>query len=165
MSDQYLSEIRMFGFSFPPKGWAFCNGQTLSIQQNQALFAIIGTVYGGNGVTTFALPNLQGRVPLHTGTGYTQGQQSGEATVTLITQQMPQHSHNVQTNPNANSSAPSGTTVPGGGGVTGYGTPPNSNMNTTIVGNTGGSQPHSNMQPYLVINFCIAITGIFPSRN
>lgn len=165
MSDQYLSEIRMFSFGFPPRGWAFCNGQILQINQNQALFALIGTTYGGNGQTTFALPNLQGRVPLHMGSGYVEGQTAGETAVTITTQTLPAHTHMVQANSGASTNLPSNSAVPGGGGAEGYGTPPNSSMNPAIVGFAGGSQPHTNMQPFLVINFCIAVTGIFPSRN
>lgn len=170
MSEQYLSEIRMVAFNFPPKGWAFCNGQILSIQQNQALFSILGTTYGGNGQTTFALPNLQGRVPLHFGSSpqggsYTLGQIAGEPAVTLISSQMPAHTHQVKANSGANTNAASNTAVPGGGGAPGYGSATDTAMNPQIVGMTGGSQPHNNMQPYLVINFCIALVGIFPSRN
>lgn len=185
---QYLGEIRAFGFGFAPVQWAMCNGQTLSIASNQALFALLGTTYGGNGVTTFQLPNLQGRAALHfgtstTGASYGIGQNAGAETVTLTIAQMPAHTHvvtgtlnAVQTKatdqaPAAGSQfarsvdqngtdnpriyVPSGTTGTnvGLGGVNG------------TAGVTGGSQPHSIMQPYLVLNYCIATQGIFPSRN
>lgn len=170
MSDPYLSEIRIFAFNFPPRGWALCNGQTLPINQNQALFSLLGTTYGGNGTTTFNLPNLQGCVPLHMGNnggiGYIIGQQAGETNVTLNLTQIAAHTHNVNANSGADANLPSASTVPGGGGVSAYGSPPDSTtMNAGIVGNTGGSQPHSNVQPSLVLNFCIATAGIFPSRN
>jgi len=171
MSEPYLSEIRIFSFGFAPKGWAFCNGQTLPINQNAALFSLIGTFYGGNGTTTFQLPNLQGCVPLHMGTspngiGYTIGQQAGETNVTLNTTQMASHTHTVNANTGANANAPNASVVPGGGTVSAYGTSAGgATMNNGIVGQTGGNQPHSNTQPYLVLNFCIATQGIFPSRN
>ena len=165
MSDQYLSEIRMFGFGFAPRGWLMCNGQTLAISQYQAVFALIGTTYGGNGSTTFALPNLQGSVPMHYGNGIVIGGKSGSADVTLLPQQMPLHTHTVRANTTANATAPSNTAVPGGGGPQGYGASPNTAMNSHIVGLVGNNSPHSNMQPYLVLNFCISMTGIFPSRN
>jgi microcystin-dependent protein len=170
MADPYLSEIRVFSFGFAPKGWAFCNGQTLSIQQNAALFALIGTLYGGNGTTTFQLPNLQGCVPLHMGAGpggtYTIGQQAGESNVTLNINTLGSHTHTVNANTTANANVPNSSVVPGGGNVTAYGTSAGgATMNPGIVGMTGGNQPHSNLQPYLVLNFCIATVGIFPSRN
>lgn len=169
MADWYLSEIRIFSFNFAPRGWAQCNGQTLSIQQNQALFALIGTAYGGNGTTTFALPDLRGRVPLHFGQQsggqvYTEGQVGGATSVTLTIATMPQHNHLVNANAAGNVNTGSNTAVPGGG-ATGYGNSPNTAMNPAMVGNNGSSQSHPNMQPYLVVNFCIALTGIFPSRN
>lgn len=171
MSEQYLSEIRIFAFNYAPKGWALCNGQLLSIQQNAALFSLLGTTYGGNGTTNFQLPNLQGCVPLHTGTspngiGYTLGQQAGEANVTLTQSQIPQHTHTVNASTTSDANVPSAAVVPGGAGVNAYGGPAGgATMNPGIVGLAGGSQPHSNLQPYLVVNFCIALTGIFPSRN
>jgi microcystin-dependent protein len=170
MSEPYLSEIRIFSFGFAPKGWALCNGQTLPISQNQALFSLIGTFYGGNGTSTFQLPNLQGCVPLHTGNNsgnsYVMGQQAGESNVTLTISQLPSHTHTVNANSGADAKVPSAAVVPGGGGESAYGTSPGSaTMNNGIVGQTGGSQSHSNLQPYLVLNFCIALQGIFPSRN
>ncbi len=165
MSTPFISEIRIFSFNFAPRGWAMCNGQILQIQQNQALFSLLGTTYGGNGQTTFALPNLQGRVPLHFGSGLTLGQVGGEVNHTLITSEMPVHIHTAQGSKNL------GDAVIPVGSVLGqiaeqYG-PPSST--TTLlpaaVTNTGGSQPHPNMQPYLVLNICIALQGIFPSQN
>lgn len=169
MSEQYLSEIRIFSFDFAPKGWAQCNGQILSIAQNQALFALFGTIYGGNGVTTFALPDLRGRVPLHFGqlqggSSYTQGQTGGSASVTLSISTMPQHTHLVNANSNGNVNAGASNAVPGGG-ASGYGSSPDTAMNPAMIGSNGSSQAHNNTQPYLVVNFCIALVGIFPSRN
>jgi microcystin-dependent protein len=155
----------MFGFGFAPRGWQMCNGQILAINQYQALFSLIGTYYGGNGSTTFQLPNLQGSVPVHTGNGVVLGEKAGFANVTLITQQIPTHTHVVRANSTANATVASNTAVPGGGGPQGYGATPNTAMNPNIVGLAGNSQSHSNMQPYLVLNFCISMTGIFPSRN
>jgi microcystin-dependent protein len=169
MSTPYLSEIRMFAFGIVPRGWAQCNGQLMSINSNQALFSLIGTTYGGDGIRTFALPNLQGRVPLHMGTkagvSYVEGQTAGEVNVTLNLSLLPTHTHLVNANSAADASAASSTTVPGGGGSAGYGSPPNTAMNAAMVGSAGGSQPHTNLQPYLVLNFCICLSGIFPSRG
>jgi microcystin-dependent protein len=185
MSEPYLSEIRIMAFNFPPRGWMFCNGQTMSIQQNTALFALLGTVYGGNGVTTFQLPNLQGRVPLHMGTTpggitYTQGEMAGEPAHTLILSEMPAHSHlvqakNAQADFDLTGAEPGPTVVlaqsvastsPQPTNVNIYGTPPAAaSFAPTAITFTGGSQPHSNQQPYLVLTFCISLLGIFPSRN
>jgi microcystin-dependent protein len=170
MAEQFLSEIRLFSFGFPPKGWAFCNGQLLSIQQNAALFSLLGTTYGGNGTTNFQLPNLQGCVPLHMGNNagnpYNLGQQAGSANVTLNITQVAQHTHTVNANTGADANVPSSLVVPGGGGISAYGTAPGgATMNASMVGSVGGGQPHPNTQPYLVLNYCIALTGIFPSRN
>jgi microcystin-dependent protein len=169
MSDQYLSEIRLFSFGSAPRGWAQCNGQLLSISQNAALFSLLGTTYGGDGRTTFGLPDLRGRVPLHFGSlagggFYTQGQTGGSATVPVTTATLPQHTHLVNANGNGDVSAGSNATLPGGG-ATGYGNGTATAMNPAIVGNIGGSQPHENRQPYLALNYCIAVVGIFPSRN
>lgn len=170
MADPYLSEIRIFSFGFAPKGWALCNGQTLAINQYQALFSLIGTYYGGNGTTTFQLPNLQGCVPLHMGNGgggsYSIGQQAGVTTVTLTAGTVPSHTHTVNANTTTDAKVPSSSVVPGGAGVAAYGAGPGgTTMNNAIVGQAGGNQPHSNLQPSLVLNFCIALTGIYPSRN
>lgn len=165
MADPYLSEIRIFSFSIVPRGWMACNGQLLPISSNAALFSIIGTTYGGNGQTNFGLPNLQGRVPIHMGNGIVEGQSAGETGVTLITAQLPAHTHSVHANASADTSTPSGATIPGGGAVI-YGSgPPNTAMNSAIVGSTGNGQAHTNMQPYLALNICICVSGIFPSRS
>ena len=170
----------MFGFNFAPNGWALCNGQTLSISQYSALFALLGTTYGGNGTTTFQLPNLQGQVPIHQGTGgggtYVIGEVSGSANVTLLSNQMPQHNHlvNAVTSTSGNVAQPTGaypatdqiTGETKGGTVNTYSTAtPNATMNQNMIAVTGGNLPHNNMQPYLVVNFCIALVGVFPSRN
>ena len=172
MADPFLSEIRIFSFNFPPKGWAFCNGQFLPINQNQALFALLGTTYGGNGQTTFQLPDLRDRVPISFGTGFTLGQNGGSAGVTITQQTMPAHTHTLQASTSdADSADPFGAPGPLGHVLAEatfnvYGAPNNlTAMRPTTVGNTGGSQAHSNEQPYLTLNFCIALQGIFPSRN
>ncbi len=166
----YLGEIIPIAFNFPPKGYALCNGQILSIQQNQALFAILGTTYGGNGVTTFALPNLQGCTPIHWGAplgggDFVLGQTGGEIAHTLLISELPQHIHTpVATTHTADTGQPGGAYWAGGGQQI-YADAQNSTMNPAAIGIAGGSQPHSNLQPYLVINFAIALVGIFPSRN
>jgi len=170
MGTPFMSEIKILSFNFPPKGWAFCNGQLLPINQNQALFSLLGTTYGGNGQTTFALPNLRGRIPIHMGNGHTQGEASGSTAVTLSQQQMPAHTHMLQA-----SSSEGNTPLPfanGTGTVLAalppkiYGAPSNpTTLHPSTVTNLGGSQPHNNMMPYLVLNFCIALQGIFPSTN
>ena len=173
----------MFGFNFAPLGWAFCNGQILSIQQNSALFALLGTIYGGNGVTTFALPNLQSRVPLHWGQGlglsqFTIGQIGGVENVTLLTSNMPSHTHGLGTlalrvkNGQANSQSPVGN-VPAieAAGVTAtYSTlAPDASLNALAISglpaNAGGNSPFDIHPPYLAVTFCIALQGIFPARN
>ena len=170
MTQPFLGEIRIFPYNFAPRGWAFCNGQILSIAQNTALFSLLGTTYGGNGQTTFALPDLRSRVPMHQfqGPGLSDrslGEQSGTETVTLISTEMPQHNHLFNaSNNDATDSAPQGNVpalIPSGG----YNASPNTQMNPTAVAIAGGSQPHNNIQPYLVLSFCIALSGIFPSRN
>lgn len=166
MSEPFLSEIRIMSFNFPPKGWAFCNGQLLPINQNQALFSLLGTTYGGDGRVNFALPNLQGKVPIHFGNGHTLGETAGSSSVTVNIQQLPQHVHLLQaTNTTATLDAPGGKLL-GAAPISAYGpaaslTP----MAAGTVSNVGGSQPHNNMMPYLVLNFCIALQGIFPSPN
>ena len=165
MSQPFLSEIKIVSFNFPPKGWALCNGQFLPINQNQALFSLLGTTYGGNGQTTFALPNLRGKVPIHMGSGHTLGEQAGSTSVTLNQSQMPQHLHFAQASPNV------GTTPIAVGNVLASASnvyrPPDSvtTLSPPTVSNVGGSQPHTNMMPYLVLNFIIALQGIFPSQN
>jgi microcystin-dependent protein len=179
MSEPFVGEIEIYAFNFAPKGWAFCQGQLLAISQNTALFSLLGTQYGGDGKSTFGLPNLQGKIPNHFGQGpglslYTQGQTGGEATVTLLASQMPAHNHTV----NASSSSghinnPTAATVLGavGGGIGKSGkaytasTASNVNMGTSASNNAGGGQPHNNMAPYVALNYCIALQGVFPARN
>ena len=169
MSEPFLSEIKIFSFNFPPKGWALCNGQLLPINQNQALFSLLGTTYGGNGQTAFALPYLRGRVPIHTGSGHTLGEAAGSTSVTVNIQQLPQHLHTVIPAANANNNAstvePANNFWANSGKTSFTLDPPDSVMLPQSLGNVGGSQPHNNMAPYLVLNFCIALQGIFPSRN
>jgi microcystin-dependent protein len=166
MSEPFLSEIRIFSFNFAPRGWAFCNGQILPINQNQALFALLGTTYGGNGQTTFALPNLRGQVPIHMGNGHTLGEAAGNTSVTLNITQLPQHNHFLNGSRNAATLDSPTNNVLGGLSTNAYGAPSAlAPMATGTVSNVGGSQPHNNMMPYLVLNFCIALQGIFPSRN
>ncbi len=166
MAEPFLSEIRIMSFNFPPKGWAFCNGQLLPINQNQALFALLGTTYGGNGQTNFALPNLQGRTPIHVGSGYTLGQAGGAQANTLTTTTLPQHTHVLSASPSTGTAAgPNGAFLANGGSDVYVGPQNFVAMNAGAVGNVGGGQPHENMQPYLTLSFCIALQGIFPSRN
>ena len=166
MAEPFLSEIRIMSFNFPPKGWAFCNGQLLPINQNQALFALLGTTYGGNGQTNFGLPNLQNRIPIHAGAGFNLGNAGGESAHTITSNEMPQHVHglNVSTASDGGSNNPSGRFLGSANNV--YAPPQNlTPMNPGSIGNTGGSQAHNNEQPYLALNFCIALQGIFPSQN
>jgi microcystin-dependent protein len=158
----------MTSFNYPPKGWAWCNGQALPISQNQALFTLLGTMYGGNGTNNFNLPNLQGRVPLHFGSGYVQGQVGGEASHTLTIAEIPAHLHTASGSSNpAATNAPTGALL-GTANGNDY-TPASTGQLTTLSSATlqsvGNNQPHTNMQPYLTLNFCIALSGIFPSRT
>lgn len=164
MTEPFLSEVKIVSFNFAPRGWALCNGQLLPINQNQALFSLLGTTYGGNGQTTFALPNLQGRVPIHMGNGHTQGEVSGEENHTLNVSEMAAHSHPVSASAtDPNQGLPTGNIWANGAGA--YSNTPNTAMNPASISNVGGSQPHTNLQPFLVLNFVIALVGIFPSRN
>lgn len=179
MSDPFLGELKIISWNFPPKGWTFCNGQLLPINQNQALFSILGTTYGGNGQTTFGLPNLQGRMPVHVGNGIGLGQLGGETAHTLNSSEMASHNHiiNVDSNTAAssNSNTPASNSVPGqSAGATHngtaleilmYGTASGTSLNPATILSSGGSQPHDNMSPYLVLNVIIALQGIFPSQN
>jgi microcystin-dependent protein len=166
MSEPFLSEIKLVSFNFPPKGWALCNGQFLPINQNQALFALLGTTYGGNGQTTFALPNLRGRVPIHMGNGHTLGEAAGSTSVTVNIQQLPTHIHFVQATNNAATSDDPTNNVLGQAGANVYAAFQSAAaMGAQMVTNVGGSQPHNNMMPYLTLNFIIALQGIFPSQN
>jgi microcystin-dependent protein len=167
MATPYLSELRLVSFNFPPRGWAMANGQLLPINQNQALFSLLGTTYGGDGRQNFALPNLQGRVPLHTGGGFTLGQNGGEPQHTLSIAETPQHFHSLQgINANQNTGSPGNAFVANTGSTNFY-APPNSlsPMFPGDISNTGGSQPHPNQSPYLVMTWIIALQGIFPSQN
>lgn len=166
MSEPFLSEIKIVSFNFAPKGWALCNGQLLPINQNQALFSLLGTTYGGDGRVNFALPNLRGQVPISFGNGHTLGEAAGTPSVTVNIQQLPQHVHTMQvSNANGTTATPSGTFLGAANNL--YHLPDGSltSMSPGSVGNVGGSQPHNNMMPYLVLNFIIALQGIFPSRN
>lgn len=174
MSDEYIGEIKMFGFNFAPVGWLPCNGQLLSISQNTALFSILGTTYGGDGRTTFALPNLQGQVPISTGSGpgLSQrflGETGGEIAVTLTNSTLPSHSHAAAaSSATADQSAPTDHIWASGAGRRGqnfYATDVTTPMNPAAIKPAGGSQPHNNMPPYLTLNICICIQGIYPPRS
>ena len=169
MSTPFLGEIRIFPYNFAPRGWAFCGGQNLPIAQNTALFSLLGTTYGGNGQTTFALPDLRSRVPLHSGQGpglssYTLGEVTGTESVTLTVNQMPTHNHlAASTQATAGATRPQNN-FPSGGGAYATATD-NTTMNPGHILNAGGNQPVGIVQPILALNFCIALEGIFPSRN
>jgi microcystin-dependent protein len=167
MAEPFLSEIRIMSFNFAPKGWAQCNGQLLPINQNQALFSLLGTTYGGDGRVNFALPNLRGKVPIHEGSGHTLGETAGEYAHTLTQSEMPAHTHFVNaSSTDGNSQTPTNALLarevgnvyrPASAGLQA--------LNPAIISSVGGSQAHTNQQPYLVLNFCIALQGIFPSQN
>lgn len=167
MAEPFLAEVRIFSFNFPPKGWAFCNGQLLPINQNQALFSLLGTTFGGNGQTNFALPDLRGRNANHMGAGKTLGERAGSDAVTITMAQMPAHNHFVNAvDAVQNSSIPSSNEVYANSGTSEfYAGTANTTMNPSAISPTGGSQPHTNQQPSLVLNFCIALQGIFPSQT
>lgn len=174
MSDVFLGEIRAFAFNFNPVGWALCNGALLPISQNTALFSLLGTTYGGNGTSTFALPNMQGMAPMHPGTGaglslHDLGETSGVESVTLLTTEMPSHTHALAANTGlGNRLVASGNVLSRVTGATPYvpqsSSPSLTSMSASTLSATGGGQPHNNMMPYLTLNFCIAIQGIYPSR-
>jgi microcystin-dependent protein len=168
MAEPFLSEIRIFSFGFAPKGWALCNGQLLPINQNQALFSLLGTTFGGDGRVNFALPNLQGNVPIHVGNGHTLGEKGGEQNHTVSLSEMPQHQHpanattaaataNTPTTSLLLAQSTSSQLYTGAANLV--------PMAPNAIGNVGGSQPHINMQPFLTLNFSIALQGIFPSQN
>lgn len=165
MGTPYLSEIRVVSFNFPPRGWALCNGQTLSIAQNQALFALLGTTYGGDGISNFQLPNLQARMPVHQGSGFELGQAGGQSSHTLLPTEMPAHTHPAQgMSTTASAESATGNTW-GASAQNPYAKAANTTMSPAALAPAGGSQPHNNMPPYLVLNFIIALQGIFPSRD
>jgi microcystin-dependent protein len=170
MSTPFLTEIRVFSFNFAPKGWALCNGQLLPINQNQAIFSLLGTTYGGDGRVNFGLPNLQGRTAMHQGSGHTLGERGGEEAHTVIMSEMPAHIHPAQSDAKAgnNSTANPNNAYPANTGGTKLYSSGSSNMVAMfpqMVSNMGGSQPHENRQPFLALNFCIALQGIFPTRS
>jgi microcystin-dependent protein len=175
MSDQFVAEIRIFPFNFPPKGWAFCDGQLLPLSQNTALFSLLGTTYGGDGKSNFALPDMQGSSPMHPGQGpglslHDLGETSGTQFVTLLESEIPAHSHSWKAaNSDSNSQSPAANLMAGGiGGIAMY-APSNVGSVTQLAFQSlvpaGGSLPHNNMQPYLTLNFCIALQGVFPPRG
>ncbi len=173
MADQFVAEIRIFPFNFPPTGWAFCNGQLMPISQNTALFSLLGTFYGGDGKSTFALPNLQGSAPMHQGQGQGLserflGEQSGSESVTLIQTEIPAHTHGLNAvGAIADAKGPSGNcfAVSQNGNIYTAGPSPQVTMQPTALASAGGTLPHNNMMPYLTVNFCIAMQGIFPPRG
>lgn len=165
MSEPYLGEVKLISFAFPPRGWAECNGQLLPINQNQALYSILGTTYGGNGVTNFALPDLRGRLPVHVGSGLVPGQSGGQAAHALTTQELPGHAH-----PARARSSPGTTGAPAGalwatGPGSSYAATPDTTLAASALGTTGAGQPHENRAPYLVLTFVIALQGVFPSQS
>lgn len=168
MAEPFLSEIRIMSFGYAPRGWAQCNGQLLPINQNQALFSLLGTVYGGNGQTNFALPDLRGNVPIHTGSGFTLGQKGGQQAHTLTMSEMPIHPHIANaTSVPADAGNPSSARLLSQSTLAALYTNASNlvAMDPSSISNVGGSQAHINMQPFLTLNFCIALQGIFPSPN
>ena len=175
MSSPYIGEIRMFAGNFPPNGWAFCDGQLMPISENDALFTLIGTMYGGDGQETFGLPNLQSRIPIHNGTGpdgvtYIQGELAGVESVTLSTQQIPVHNHTPVATSTGQTLSPAGATfataTSSQAAVQAYiQEPPSTNLIPSTIDPVGGSQPHENCQPFLCVNYIISLFGIFPSQN
>ncbi|MFB9066964.1 phage tail protein [Pseudofulvimonas gallinarii] len=166
MAEPFLSEVRLFSFNFAPRGWALCNGQLLPINQNQALFSLLGTTFGGDGRVNFALPDLRGRTPIHVGAAHTLGERGGEQAHTLSINEIPQHAHVVQASKDtATENTPTTSLgLAASSGSNAYGPPTNLQpMSPAAIGTTGGSQAHLNMQPFLTLNFSIALQGIFPS--
>jgi len=166
VSTPFLGEIRLFSFNFPPKGWGFCNGQLLPINQNQALFSILGTTYGGDGRVNFGLPDLQGRVPVHFNAEFTLGQKGGEEAHTLSLSELPAHTHPVIASSSApDQVGPGGHFWSNGGGAIPYADAADAAMAPQTIQSAGGGQAHENLSPYLVVSFCIALVGIFPSQT
>jgi microcystin-dependent protein len=165
MAEPFLSEIRIMSFAFAPKGWAQCNGQLLPINQNQALFSLLGTTYGGDGRVNFALPDLRGRTPIHEGSGHTLGERGGEQAHTLTIAELPTHTHIAQNSPtNANSPIAANNVLAAANNLYSQATNLIS-LDPSTITSVGGSQAHLNMQPFLTLTFCIALQGIFPSQN
>jgi microcystin-dependent protein len=165
LAEPFLSEIRLMSFSFAPKGWALCNGQLLPINQNQALFALLGNTFGGDGRVNFALPDVRGRTPIHVGSGHILGEKAGEQAHTLTISEIPQHPHGLNAaSDNAAIDTPGGNLLASGANQY-LNPPPSTTLVPSSVSNTGGSQAHLNMQPFLTLTFCIALQGIFPSPN
>lgn len=166
MAEPFLSEIRMMSFDFAPKGWALCNGQLLPINQNQALFSLLGTTFGGDGMVNFALPDLRARTPIHAGSGHTLGERGGEQAHTLSIAELPTHTHAVSASSSAGNTVVATNAILAATPAQIYADANNLTMlHSGSVVNVGGSQAHLNMQPYLTLNFCIALQGIFPSPN
>jgi microcystin-dependent protein len=166
MAEPFLGELRIFSFSWAPKSWAMCNGQLLPINQNQALFSLLGTMYGGDGRVNFALPDLRGRIPTHVGAGWAQGQQAGEASHTLNVNEMPEHTHPVNASTlDGNVPVPTGALLARTVNLIYQNAASLVPLNAQTVTNAGGSQAHENRSPFLVLEFCIALQGIFPSQN
>lgn len=174
MADPFVAEIRIFPFNFAPHGWAFCDGQILPLSQNTALFSLLGTIYGGNGQSTFALPNLQGRAALHPGQGpglslRDLGEENGSETVTLLQSEIPNHAHSLKAvgTEVGDTNIPTGNALTRSSGASIYNTSGASlvQMNQNALGVTGSSFPHNNMQPYLTLNFCLALQGVYPPRG
>jgi len=166
MSEPFLGELKIISWNFPPKGWAFCNGQLMPINQNQALFSILGTTYGGDGRQTFGLPNLQGRTPMHVGNGLSLGELGGESAHTLNISELPTHTHAANASSSTSNSASPAGNFWGNAGLASYNSAaPNNALSPSALAATGGNQPHDNMQPYLVLNVIIALQGIFPTQN
>lgn len=166
MGTPFMGEIKIVGFNYPPKGWAECNGQFMPINQNQALFSLFGTMYGGNGQTTFALPDFRGRTGIHVGAGFIQGQAGGQEFHTVTQSEMPAHNHFVQaTSAQSTTNLPQGNLLATNNAAQYNTTPLNTTLHPSSITNVGGSQPHENRQPFLVLNFIVALQGVFPSRN
>jgi microcystin-dependent protein len=170
--DPFVAEIRIFPFNFAPKGWAWCDGQLLPLSQNTALFSLLGTTYGGNGKSNFALPDLQGRAPMHPGQGpglslHDLGETGGSETVSLLESEIPSHSHSVVASQgDGTERTPAGQLLAGGVGISAYQTPGGlTQLNDNALAPAGGDQPHNNLQPYLTFYFCIALQGVFPPRG
>jgi microcystin-dependent protein len=166
MAEPFLSEIRIMSFEFAPKGWALCNGQLLPINQNQALFSLLGTTFGGDGRVNFALPDFRGRTPIHVGSNHTLGERGGEQAHTLSINEIPTHTHIANaTTQGQDTAVPTNNLLADSAPSEFYSGITSATMNSAVISNTGGSQAHLNMQPFLCLNFCIALQGIFPSPN